>query len=291
MSKELFKEAIVAAREIQEITRSKEETEGVTRLSADAMDRVQQLVEAAQAAMTKAAVEGDFGSVQEARLALRGLPANDYDALRAFAERNMPVNPTTQFLAEAIAPGRSATLAAFKKSPFGSGFESKPAAKAGSKAEAISREAIEPESEELQGSLKLSESDEKKASRAEAARAAEEKTLREQNQSFQSLTRAFGKALPASKAGKASIAAVPGVKVVEGEKQAAEPVAELPAEARARKEAALARAAKAGSGKKLSAREEFERAQLGLFDAGSAPVPADAEQRRGRGRPRKNKAM
>lgn len=289
MSKELFKDAIEAAREIEQITRPNEESEGVRRLSEKAISRVQELVEKAQAAMTEAAVAGDFGSAQEARQALRGLPQADYDALRAFAERNMPVNETTRFLAEAIAPGRSATIAAFKTSPFGSAFQPKPEPKA--KGEPAAREA-DLEGEELQGSLKLVESEEKKASRAEAARAAEEKTLREQNQSFQSLARAFGKGLPASKAGQPSIAAAPGVRVVEGEKQVADPVAQLPAEARAKREAAAARAAKAAAGgKKLTAKEAFELAQMGLFDEGAAPVPADAEQKRGRGRPRKNKAM
>lgn len=290
MSKELFKDAVEAAREIQKVTRPYDQGDGPARLPKEVQSQVGELVEKAREAMTQAAEKGDFGSVEEARLALRALSGGDYDALRSFAERNMPVNDITRHLAGAIAPGRSATLAAFKKSPFGSPFSGAASAKGALKSDSIA-EPQEADSDETQRSLRLGESDEKKASRAEAARALEEKTLREQNQSFQSLARAFGKGLPASKADAPSIAAAPGMKMVEGARQAAEPMAQLPAEARAKKEAAEARAVRAASGKKLSAKEEFELAQFALFDASSAPLPVDAEQKRGRGRPRKNKAM
>lgn len=290
MSKQLFKEAIQAAREIEALSKSAgADTDAFVKLSEEQMDQMQALVERGQEALTQVASQGGFESVKEVRAALKEVSGEDFDALRGFAERNMPVNEITRTLAEVLAPGRVATLGALKSSPFGGAYKSAVSIKAEPAESGSSAAQAAPE--EAQGSLRLAESEEKKASRAEAARALEEKTQREQSHSFQSLARAFGKGLPASKAGKPSIAMVPGTKVVEGAKQAADPVAELPAEAVAKKEAAEARAARAASGKKLTKREEFERAQMALFDAEAAPVPAEPEKKRGRGRPAGSKKM
>lgn len=273
MSKELFKESIEAARQVMAITAQVEGEDGpLKRLSEKQQDQVQVWVAAGRASLIKAAKVAKFASADAARAAIRALPSGDFDILRAFAERNMPVDASTRLLAEALAPGRVAALGALKASPFGAFLgASEPEAKAPRKG-AAKPSATEEEGDDLDAPAKVS--------RAEAARALESKTLKEQTNSFQALAHAFGKGMPGARVMKGSIATVPGTKVVEGAKMVAAPVASLPPEALVGKDGKPVKA------KKLTQRELFELSQMKLFSQADAPVPADAEQKRGRGRPK-----